>query len=338
MSAKRNRKEKDKLTEKNGLSRKTPTPNTVTNINTIPGWFANKSDEFPGEADLFKAEKVLFAGKSSYQDFLVFENTTYGKIVVLDDELQLSEKDEWAYQEMLTHLPLCSIPNPKKLLLIGGGDGGILREASRHPSLDQIDICELDKMLVDTYATFFPDIAIGYKDPRVKLHLGDGVAFLKSVPQGTYDVVILDAFHVMGPDAKEVVDEGFLESVANALRPGGVLCAPAESFWHPEFELESIIDTCRKIFKGSVNYAWSSVPTYQSGIVGYMLCSTEGPTLPVDFMHPINPLDENINSGISNQPLKFYNSEMHTAAFILPTFVLKYKTPSNFANCFELST
>uniref|UniRef100_A0A803N1X3 PABS domain-containing protein n=1 Tax=Chenopodium quinoa TaxID=63459 RepID=A0A803N1X3_CHEQI len=122
------------------------------------------------------------------------------------------------------------------LLVIGGGDGGILREASRHPSLEQIDICELDQMTVD------------------------------SVPQGSYDVVILDAFHVIGSlgyNANELVDEGLLETVAKTLRPGGVLCAGAESFWNQEFDLESNISMCRKIFKGSVNYAWSSVPFYQ---------------------------------------------------------------------------
>ncbi|KAL2896384.1 Spermidine synthase [Bienertia sinuspersici] len=213
------------------------------------------------------------------------------------------------------------------LLLIGGGDGGILREASRHRSLEQIDICELDELLVEIYTKMFPDIAIGYKDPRVRLHFGDGVAFLKSIPQGTYDVVILDAFDVMGPDAKEVVDEGFLESVAKALRPGGVLCAPADSFWNHEFELDKIIAICSKFFKGSVNYAWSSVPIYISGNIGYMLCSTEGPA--VDFKHPINPLDENENSGIANEPLKYYNTEVHTAAFCLPTFVTRQKDKSS---------
>ncbi|KAL2896306.1 Spermidine synthase, partial [Bienertia sinuspersici] len=117
-------------------------------------------------------------------------------------------------------------------------------------------------MWFQIYTKMFPDIAIGYKDPRVRLHFGDGVAFLKSIPQGTYDVVILDAFDVMGPDAKEVANEGFLESVAKALRPGGVLCAPADSFWNRAFELDNIITICRKFFKGSVNYAWSSVPIY----------------------------------------------------------------------------
>ncbi|XP_074317901.1 spermidine synthase 1-like [Silene latifolia] len=291
-------------------------------LKSPPGWYADYSALWPGEAHHYKIDKILFQGKSEYQDFLIFEtSSTYGKIVVLNGSLQLSEKDECAYQEMMTHLPLCSIPHPEKLLVIGGGDGGILREASRHPSLVQIDICELDKMLIDIYEKFFPDIAVGYKDPRVRLHLGDGIAFLKSTSPGTYDAIIVDAFHMMGPAAEELADEDLLEAIATALRPGGVLCAPAESFWMKNLALDNVIAKCTKFFKGSVDYAWTSVPTYQSGVIGYMLCSTEGP--PVDFKNPINPLDENECSGVGNSPLKFYNSEMHTAAFRLPAFVKK---------------
>ncbi|GMY24888.1 spermidine synthase 1 [Fagus crenata] len=137
--------------------------------------------------------------------------------------------------EMLTHLPLCSIPNPKKVsaklpsLLVGGGDGGILREISHHSSVEHIDMCEIDKMVINAYKRFFPDIAVGYKDPRVNLHIGDGIAFMKSVPEGTYDAIILDAFQEMGPTAEELSDLSLLESVVRALRPDGVLCTPAVS-------------------------------------------------------------------------------------------------------------
>ncbi|BAT79537.1 hypothetical protein VIGAN_02244200, partial [Vigna angularis var. angularis] len=89
----------------------------------IPGWFSEYSPLWPGQAHFFKVEKIYFQGKSKYQDMLVFQSSTYGKVFVLDGALQLTEKDECAYQEMMTHLPLCSIPNPKKVLLIGGGDG-----------------------------------------------------------------------------------------------------------------------------------------------------------------------------------------------------------------------
>ncbi|KAA8542650.1 hypothetical protein F0562_023851 [Nyssa sinensis] len=219
----------------------------------------------------------------------VFQSSSHGKVVFLDGCIQLTERDEFAYQEMLTHLALCSIPNPKKVLLIGGGDGGILREVSRHSSVERIDICELDKMVIDVYKKFFPDIAIGYEDPRVTVYLGDGVEFIKHVPKGTYDTIILDAFPPIGPSAQQLPDKNFLESVARALRPGGVMSCPAESLWFHHFVVEDTIAHCRKVFKGSINYAWTTVPAYPSGVIGFMLCATEGP--PVNFTHPINPID-----------------------------------------------
>ncbi|KAK7411163.1 hypothetical protein VNO78_02595 [Psophocarpus tetragonolobus] len=249
----------------------------------IPGWFSEYSPLWPGQAHLLNIEKIHFQGKSEFQDMLVFQSSTYGKVFVLDGALQLTEKDECAYQEMMTHLPLCSIPNPKKVLLIGGGDGGILREISRHSSVEEIDICEIDTMLIDVYKEFFPDVAVGYKDPRVKLHIIDGTLFLNSVPRGTYDAIIVDAFDPIRPD-HELFESQFFELVSKALGPGGVLCIQAESI---------------------------------CGVIGFLLCSTEGPY--VNFRSPINPIDPE-NYGISNQPLKFYNSEVHSAAFCLPSF------------------
>ncbi|KDP31122.1 hypothetical protein JCGZ_11498 [Jatropha curcas] len=288
-------------------------------LNT-PGWYADVSCGWPGEAHLYKVEKVLFHGKSEYQDLFVFQSSAHGKIVILNGALQLTEKDEFVYQEMLTHLPLCSIPNPKKVLLIGGGDGGILREISRHSSVNQIDICDIDKMVIDVYKRFFPEIAIGYKDPRVNLHIGNGIEFLRNVPQSTYDVIILDAFQCLGPEEDEVGDKYFLESVVKALRPGGVMSCQADSLWHAQFSVADSIARCRQAFKGSVSYAWCTTPPYASGMIGFMLCSTEGP--PVDFKHPVNPLNPE-NYGVAKGPPLFYNSEIHTAAFCLPSFAKK---------------
>ncbi|KAG2641477.1 hypothetical protein PVAP13_2KG247600 [Panicum virgatum] len=164
----------------------------------IPGWFSEISPMWPGEAHSLKVEKVLFQGKSDYQNVMVFQSSTYGKVLVLDGVIQVTERDECAYQEMITHLPLCSIKDPKKVLVIGGGDGGVLREVSRHSSVEQIDICEIDKMVVDVSKQFFPHLAVGFEDPRVSLHIGDGVAFLKNVPEGTYDAVIVDSSDPIG--------------------------------------------------------------------------------------------------------------------------------------------
>ncbi|TXG56330.1 hypothetical protein EZV62_017643 [Acer yangbiense] len=328
--------------EKNGVSAVSmeTEPNNTNSISAvIPGWFSEISPMWPGEAHSLKVEKILFQGKSDYQNVMVFQSSTYGKVLVLDGVIQLTERDECAYQEMITHLPLCSIPNPKKVLVIGGGDGGVLREVARHSSVEQIDICEIDKMVVDVSKQFFPSVAVGYEDPRVTLHIGDGVAFLKNVPEGTYDAVIVDSSDPIGP-AQELFEKPFFQSVANALRPGGVLSTQAESIWLHMHIIEDIVANCRQIFKGSVNYAWTTVPTYprhillnllgsavavspfhRNGMIGFMLCSTEGP--PVDFKHPVNPIDADDSHSKSRGPLKFYNKEIHTAAFCLPTFAKK---------------
>ncbi|KAG6500504.1 hypothetical protein ZIOFF_040350 [Zingiber officinale] len=278
-------------------------------ISTIKlGWFSEISPMWPGEAHSLQVEKVLFQGKSDYQNVMVFQNSAYGKVLVLDGVIQCTERDECAYQEMITHLPLCSIPNPKKVLVIGGGDGGVLREVSRYSSVEQIDICEIDKMVIDVSKQFFPKMAVGYEDPRVNLHVGDGVAFLKDVLEGTYDVIIVDSSDPIGP-AQELFEKPFFQLVAKALRPGGVVCTQAESIWLHLHIIEDIGSNCRQIFKGSVNYAWTSVPTYPR----------QGKWPPVDFRHPVYHIEEDhLNESLG--PLKFYNSEIHAAAFCLPSF------------------
>ncbi|KAJ6793119.1 putative spermidine synthase 1 [Iris pallida] len=286
----------------------------------IPGWFSEISPMWPGEAHSLKVEKILFQGKSDYQNVMVFESSTYGKVLILDGVIQVTERDECAYQEMITHLPLCSIPNPKKVLVVGGGDGGVLREVARYSSVEQVDICEIDKMVVDVSKQFFPNLALGFEDPRVKLHIGDGVAYLKNAQEGTYDAIIVDSSDPIGP-AQELFEKPFFESVARALRPGGVVCTQAESIWLHMHIIEDIVSNCRQVFKGSVNYAWTTVPTYPSGVIGFMLCSTEGPL--VDFKHPVHKIDENDVLNKSKGPLKFYNPDIHSAAFCLPSFAKK---------------
>ncbi|CAL5364503.1 unnamed protein product [Camellia sinensis] len=320
----------------------------------VSGWFSepgSRSDKagkrlyfnnpmWPGEAHSLEVKNILYKEKSEYQEILVFECSTYGKVLVLDGIVQLTEKDECAYQEMITHLPLCSIQSPKTVLVVGGGDGGVLREISRHSSVELIDICEIDKMVIDVSNKFFPELSIGFEDPRVQLHIGDAVEFLRHAPEGKYDAIIVDSsdpvvvhfnqklswpvrFYLEGP-AQELVERSFFEMIARALRPGGVLCNMAESMWLHTHLIHDMISICRETFKGSVHYAWTSVPTYPSGVIGFLICSTEGP--PVDFIHPINPI-ENIEGALKHQrELRFYSSEMHAAAFALPSF-LKREVP-----------
>ncbi|PWZ20479.1 Spermine synthase [Zea mays] len=284
---------------------------------------------WPGEAHSLKVENILYQGKSPYQEVLVFESSTYGKVLVLDGIVQLTDKDECGYQEMITHLPLCSIPSPKKVLVIGGGDGGVLREISRHSSVESIDICEIDQLVIDICKEFFPHLSVGFEDPRVQLHVGDAVEFLRNAPEGTYDAIIVDSSDPIGP-AQELVEKPFFETIARALRPGGVLCNQAESMWLHTHLIQDMLSICRETFKGSVRYAWASVPTYprlykldyggrvESGVIGFLLCAKDGP--PVNFLTPVNPIEEVEGATKAGREIRFYNSEMHMAAFVLPTF------------------
>ncbi|PNX90567.1 spermidine synthase, partial [Trifolium pratense] len=122
------------------------------------------------------------------------------------------------------------------------------------------------------YKKYFPDIAVGYKDPRVKLHVIDGTIFLNSVPKGTYDAIIVDAFDPIRPD-HELFETQFFELISKALRPGGVLCIQAESFWYKSLDIEQLLIKSRQIFKGSSDYAWTNVPTYPRQVTMQMQCT-----------------------------------------------------------------
>ncbi|KAI7755266.1 hypothetical protein M8C21_002411 [Ambrosia artemisiifolia] len=280
-----------------------PDPELEANCHAtvVSGWFtehqnsSDKSDKktyfnnpmWPGEAHSLEVKSILFKERSKFQEVLVFESATYGKVLVLDGILQLTERDEFAYQEMIAHLPLCSIKSPKN----------VSKE-------------------------FFPDLAVGFEDPRVHLHVEDALEFIRHVPKGKYDAIIVDASDPVGP-AQDLVEKPFFEMIANALRPGGVLCNMAESMWLHTHLINDMISACREVFK-SVHYAWATVPTYPSGVIGFILCSTEGP--PVDFKNPVNPI-EKLDRALEDQSeLKFYNSQIHRAAFALPSFVRKQVT------------
>nr|AAQ94738.1 putrescine methyl transferase [Datura metel] len=289
------------------------------NSNSIkPGWFSEFSALWPGEAFSLKIEKLLFQGKSDYQDVMLFESATYGKVLTLDGAIQHTEDGGFPYTEMIVHLPLGSIPNPKKVLIIGGGIGFTLFEVLRYSTVEKIDIVEIDDVVVDVSRKFFPYLAANFNDPRVTLVLGDGAAFVKAAQAGYYDAIIVDSSDPIGP-AKDLFERPFFEAVAKALRAGGVVCTQAESIWLHMHIIKPIIANCRQVFKGSVDYAWTTVPTYPTGVIGYMLCSTEGPD--VDFKNPVDPIDKDETHANSELgPLKFYNADIHKAAFILPSF------------------
>lgn len=169
----------------------------------------------------------LYSKRSEFQKIDVYQTSKLGRMLLLDGIIQLTEFDEFAYHEMLAHIPLFAHENPKRLLVVGGGDGGVLREAGKHPELEVMDICEIDAEVIETAKKFFPNVSCGYDDPRVAVHIADGSEFIKDRP-GYYDVIIVDSTDPGGPGAP-LFGEQFYRDMKKALRPGGVIATQAES-------------------------------------------------------------------------------------------------------------
>ena len=176
---------------------------------------------WPGQAMTLKVNQVLHHEKSKYQDVLIFESSDYGTVLVLDNVIQCTERDEFSYQEMITHLAMNSHPKPKSVLVIGGGDGGVLREVVKHETVEQAILCDIDEAVIRLSKKYLPGMSIGYQHPAVTTHIGDGFKFLEE-RKGEFDVIITDSSDPEGP-AESLFQKPYFELLKSALKDGGVI-------------------------------------------------------------------------------------------------------------------
>eukprot|EP00871_Galdieria_phlegrea_P001175 jgi/Galph1/2058/GphlegSOOS_G741.1 len=271
-------------------------------------WFTERCVLWPGQAQSLQVENVLFSGKSDFQDILIFESTTYGRVLVLDGVIQVTERDEFAYQEMIVHLPLFCHPCPKRVLVIGGGDGGVVREIVKHDCVREIVLCEIDKMVVDVCTEYLPQLSSALKDPRVKIEYQDGATYLQEHVD-TFDVIVTDSSDPVGP-ADVLFKESFYEALYASLKADGICCCQGESIWLHMNLIAPLLQSCKNIFT-SVGYAYTMVPSYPGGQIGFVLgCKSQK-----NFEFPCRK-----PSAIMEQTLKYYSPAIHQAAFVLPLF------------------
>ena len=273
----------------------------------IDGWFHERGELWPGQAMSLKVVEVLYHGRSLFQDILVFKSTDYGTVLVLDGVIQVTERDEHSYQEMIAQIPLMSHPNPEKVLVIGGGDGGVLREIARHKCVKEITICEIDADVIKYSKQYLPTLAVGYSDPRVTVRVMDGMEFMRQ-NQNTYDVIITDSSDPIGP-AGVLFEAPFYEKMYASLRDGGVVCTQGECMWNHLDLIRPLITKITEFYQ-TVEYAYTTIPTYPSGQIGFILATKNRGSCKV----PARVHEE------IEKDLKYYNSELHKASFVLPTF------------------
>lgn len=279
-------------------------------------WFTEAS--FPGvrrcKRDVFFIKKEIYKGKTPFQEVHVFESQGFGKILALDGIIQLSQSDEFIYHEMIAHVPLLSHPNPKRMLVIGGGDGGVLREATKHP-LDQINFVEIDRQIVDIAKKHFSFISKGaFNNKKVKISFEDGKKFIQR-NKHCFDVIVVDSTDPVGP-GKVLFEMPFYREVYAALKEEGIAIFQLGPFLDFDLIIKGIAKKLSTMFK-YVNPLRLAMPSYSCGCeYCFMLASKKINLSEVEVGVIKKRLQSRLGSKANS--LKYYTPEIHLASLVMP--------------------
>ncbi|KAK3932872.1 Spermidine synthase [Frankliniella fusca] len=278
------------------------------------GWFSELNDLWPGMSLSLEVQEVLHKEKSQFQDIMVLQTKSHGKALILDGIIQCTESDEFAYQEMISFLPLCCHPSPKRVLIVGGGDGGVAREVAKHPDVEKIDQVEIDERVIEVSKKYLPSMAVGFSHPKLSLHVEDGFKFMQQHEQA-FDVVITDSSDPVGP-AVSLFQESYFSLMKRALKPGGIVCSQGGTTWANPEHVAQTLSHCKATFPAAA-YGFASVPTYPTGQIGFVIGSLNEET---NFKEPVRIFSE---EELESMQMRYYNADIHRAAFILPRFAQK---------------
>ncbi|MBX5436122.1 MAG: polyamine aminopropyltransferase [Alicyclobacillaceae bacterium] len=248
---------------------------------------------------------TVHSEQTRYQGLDVVETVEYGRMLVLDGCIMTTDMDEFVYHEMLAHVAMHTHPNPQHVLVVGGGDGGVIREVLKHPSVERAVLAEIDERVIEVSKRYFPNIASGLADPRVDIQVVDGIRYVEEHP-GEFDVILVDSTDPVGP-AVGLFSRAFYQSVFRALRDDGLFAAQTESPFVNQDLIRRVFADVRAVFPQVYLYL-AYVPTYPTGMWSFTLGSKRHQPLP-------GP------QAARTAGLRYYSPEVHRAAFVLPPFV-----------------
>lgn len=296
-----------------GELRDDATQKLVTPRHSRSVWFTDRNENI-ALSIRHRGERV-FHEKSPYQTVEIFDTFEYGRMLTVDNMVMCSEKDEKAYHEMIIHVPMVVQPKIKDVLVIGGGDGGSVREILKHSQVESITMVEIDEAVVRASRAYLPSLSSGLDDPKLKLIIGDGIEFVKTSNPEQYDLIVVDSSDPVGP-SEGLFSQSFYQDVYRCLRPGGLMTAQSES---PRFNQRAFIDLnhCLKAIFGleQVHCYLAFIPTYPTGMWSFSFGSKQG-------AHPVQDFNRDRAAQFAqDHSLQYYNADIHTAAFSLPTFI-----------------
>ncbi|MGK2946397.1 MAG: polyamine aminopropyltransferase [Candidatus Malihini olakiniferum] len=262
----------------------------------------------------FSIDEVLFHEKTAHQDLIIFENAVLGRVMALDGVVQTTESDEFIYHEMLTHVPLLAHGCAKRVLIFGGGDGGILREVCRHSEVEHITMVEIDDSVVSLCRQYLPNHSAGaYDDPRLTLIIADGVDFIRQ-NRDRYDVIISDCTDPIGP-GESLFSLAFYDGCAQSLNPGSMFVAQNGVCFLQQHEAINSHRLLNRFFS-DVTFYQAAIPTYYGGIMTFSWASNT-PALRQVAQDTLQ--SRYIASGIT---CRYYNPAVHAGSFALPQYLL----------------
>lgn len=261
-----------------------------------------------------KADTVLFDSQTDHQHLIIFENGDFGRVMMLDGVVQVSTRDEFVYHEMMAHVPLFAHGKAKNVLIIGGGDGGVLREVLRHPEVKTATLCEIDQSVIDLCREHFPEISNGaFDNARTRVVIADGTKFVAET-QDRFEVILVDSTDPIGPGAVLFTKE-FYADCKRALAPGGVLVTQNGLPFLQPGELRQSIGHFRELFDDASAYL-ATTPSYFGDAMSYGWASDND-----DLRQCTVGVIEWRYAAVGAFPTKYWNPRVHVAAFALPNYV-----------------
>lgn len=272
-------------------------------------WFTEKNTDDVNFS--IRVKKQLYSEKSYYQKIDILDTYEFGRVLVLDGFIMLTEKDEYIYHEMVTHVPMAVNPDIKNVLIIGAGDGGTLRELARYDTIENIDMVEIDGQVIEVCKEFLPQTACRFDDPRLNLYIEDGLKFVRR-KSGEYDLIIVDSTDPFGP-GEGLFTKEFYGNCYKALTDNGILINQHESTYYDSY-VDMVKRTHKRIgsaFPVTMVYQ-AHIPTYPSGhwLFGFAAKN----------LHPVYDLQAEKWEALGLKT-RYYNTDLHKGCFALPNYV-----------------
>ncbi|MDA8387220.1 MAG: polyamine aminopropyltransferase [Nitrospiraceae bacterium] len=255
----------------------------------------------------YEIENILYKGKSRFQEIAVLESPDFGRMLLLDGTVQMTEADEFFYHEMLTHPVMHANPAPRKVIVIGGGDGGVVREVLKHESVQKVYLVEIDEKVIEISRKFFPSVSSGLDDPRVEIRPMDGAEFVRKTPRGDIDVIIVDSTDIIG-FARSLYTKNFFSAVKDCLSGDGFFVTHSESLIYHKETVRKVQQILKESFP-SVDLYTATIATYPGNLWAFAVGSVS-----------LDPREARRKFEIQT---RYYDDEIHAQSFVTPKFYRK---------------